>query len=118
MGALLHMADVPAFAQYLETHAARRPPDHLLVEWFAGETPESAAYIGTRVHYTSKYNLFEHAGTVSTLRGGKMPKFAVCYDYLEEPVLFEVRAPTYASMFRSWVHGTPACDCFWVRMCV
>jgi hypothetical protein len=91
MGALLKWSDLPVFASYLLKHASRRPPDHLLVEWYASETVESLAYVKNRTHLTFKYNLLAHIGSVSSLRGGIMPSFAGCYDFLEAPVMFPVR---------------------------
>lgn len=96
MGAVMKTRDLPHFTSYLNEHYGRRPPDHLIVEWYAGEKPQSAEYVGSRVHLTFKFNMFEHLGDSSTLRSGKMPKFAGCYNYLEAPVLFEVRALVFA----------------------
>jgi hypothetical protein len=42
-GALIHGDEVPVLAAYYEQHYRRRPPDHMLVEWFAGETPQRCA---------------------------------------------------------------------------
>ena len=49
----------------------RRPPDHLVVEWFAGETPEAAGHKKGRANIGFKFNLFDHIGVVSTLRSQK-----------------------------------------------
>jgi hypothetical protein len=76
-GIFLHGKDVQPFSEYLERHQARRPPDHLVVEWFAGETSESNRYKhsgdkrSARANIGFKYNLFDHIGTSSTLRSAK-----------------------------------------------
>ena len=84
--------DLTAFGNYLLKHQRRRPPDHLVVEWFAGEKPESKAYKNGRPHVAFKYNLFDHIGERSTLRGSISPSYPICYEPLVEPILFEVEA--------------------------
>ena len=84
--------DLETFGNYLYTHQARRPPDHLVVEWFAGETAESKAYKNSRVNIGFRYNLFDHIGHTSTLRGEKSVTYPKCYDELLEPTVFEVEA--------------------------
>jgi hypothetical protein len=92
-GLLFHNnQDLKTFADYLIKHQARRPPDHLVVEWYAGETPESKDYKQQRVNIGFKYNLFDHLGSVSTLRSGKQATYPRCYDWLVEPTVFEVEA--------------------------
>ena len=91
-GILLHSSDLDAFAAYLTKHQARRPPDHLVVEWYAGETEESKKYKNERVHIGFKYNIFFHLGEVSTLRNQETPLNAYpwCYDLLVPSTVFEV----------------------------
>jgi hypothetical protein len=84
--------DLTAFGNYLLKHQRRRPPDHLVVEWFAGERPEAKRYKNGRPHVAFKYNLFDHIGAKSTLRGKISPAYPICYEPLVEPVLFEVEA--------------------------
>jgi len=84
--------DLLTFAAYLITHQTRRPPDHLVVEWYAGETVEAKGYKGQRVNVGFKYNLFDHLGSVSTLRAGKQASYPRCYDQLLEPTVFQVEA--------------------------
>jgi hypothetical protein len=84
--------DLTAFGNYLIRHQRRRPPDHLVVEWFAGEKPESRRYKNGRPHVAFKYNLFDHIGAKSTLRGSLSPQYPVCYEELVVPILFEVEA--------------------------
>jgi hypothetical protein len=91
MGTVIHTSDAPVFAAYLRSHYHRRPPDHLLVEWFAGETDEAAEYVGKRAHVTFRYNLMEHRGRVSTLRAALAKPMPTCYEQLVYPVLFRVR---------------------------
>ena len=84
--------DLAVFASYLYKHQARRPPDHLVVEWFAGESDESKAYRGKRANIGFRYNLFDHIGASSTLRPDKSGAFPRCYDELLEPTVFAVEA--------------------------
>jgi hypothetical protein len=91
-GIIMNSKDVVVFGQYLLKHQARRPPDHLVVEWYAGETPESKAYKGSRANIGFRYNLFHHLGTISTLRSSSSPKYLTCYEELLEPTVFAVEA--------------------------
>ena len=91
-GVVLHTRDVPEFAWYLSTRLTQRPPDHLLVEWFAGEKPDSAAFVGQRAHFTYKYNLLDHFGRQSSLRAAPQGTFGACFDPLDTGNLFPVEA--------------------------
>ena len=98
-GVFLHDADVDVFANYLVKHQARRPPDHLITEWCAGETEEAKSHklgsqdqVGSRKNVGFRYNLFHHLGVSSTLRSQKQDGFPICYEQLVSPVVFEVEA--------------------------
>ncbi len=91
-GGILRGEDVPVFAGYLDRHLARRPPDHLWVEWFAGERQESAEHKRSRPHVAFRYNVLEHFGATSSLRGKPAPLYAMCYEELSDRVVFEVEA--------------------------
>ena len=98
-GIFLHNADVSVFANYLIKHQARRPPDHLITEWCAGESEEAKAHKlgvqsdqGSRKNLGFRYNLFHHLGVSSTLRSQKQDGFPTCYEQLVSPVVFEVEA--------------------------
>jgi hypothetical protein len=91
-GALIRMADAPLLAGYFRSHLTRRPPDHLTVEWFAGERPESAEHKRGRPHLAFRYNVLEHFGFASSLRDTESPLYAYCYDLLDAAVVFEVEA--------------------------
>mmetsp|Transcript_30231 Transcript_30231/g.30716 ORF Transcript_30231/g.30716 Transcript_30231/m.30716 type:complete len:469 (+) Transcript_30231:81-1487(+) len=91
-GVVMRWRDLHGFAQYLLKHQTRRPPDHLVVEWYAGETEESKRVKNKRVNIGFRYNFFEHLGKISTLRPQQQSGFPGCYDELLEPTVFEVEA--------------------------
>lgn len=91
-GIFMRNNDLEPFAQYLLDNQVRRPPDHLVVEWYAGESKVSAAYKGKRANIGFRYNLFDHLGVVSTLRAQKSGSFPRCYEMLAEPTVFKVEA--------------------------
>lgn len=91
-GIFMHDQDLHRFLSYLLQHQARRPPDHLVVEYYAGETPEAHSVKGSRANIGFKFNLFDHLGVVSTLRSQKMVGFPRCYEMLTEPTVFAVEA--------------------------
>jgi hypothetical protein len=84
--------DIETFTNYLIKHQARRPPDHLVVEWFAGETAEAKEYKRGRAHVGFKYNIMNHLGAVSTLRSALSPAYPTCYDLLVPTTVFEVES--------------------------
>ena len=91
-GVLLRGKDLLPLASYVSSRRRMRPPDHLLVEWFAGETAASKAYRGERRNLAFRYNLLDHIGARSTLREEASPSYPHCYEPLRPPVLFEVEA--------------------------
>ena len=91
-GIFIHDKDIEHFYRYLLDNQIRRPPDHLAVEWFAGESKVSGAYKNGRAHVAYRFNLFDHIGISSTLRRAKQTSFPRCYDTLGVPTLFEVEA--------------------------
>ena len=91
-GIFIHNKDIIPFSEYLLKNQIRRPPDHLVIEWFAGETLFSKKYKGDRKNIGFRYNIFDHIGTISTLRPEKSANYPKCYDELREPTVFEVEA--------------------------
>jgi len=91
-GVFIHDKDISHFYNYLIANQSRRPPDHLAVEWFAGESKVSAKHKNGRAHMAYRFNLFDHIGISSTLRKGKQTTFPRCYEFLGVPTLFEVEA--------------------------
>jgi len=88
--------DLQVFAQYLLAHQARRPPDHLNTEWSCAETAEARQHIQSRAHVTYRYNLFEHLGTVSSLRSEANAAYPACLHEMRTDVVFEVDAFDFA----------------------
>ena len=84
--------DVLYFKSYLLRHYARRPPDHLVVEWYAGEISESKKYISDRKVMAFRHNIANHIGSKSTLRSSKHWSFPGCFEELIAPQVFEVEA--------------------------
>ncbi|KAJ9471197.1 hypothetical protein DIPPA_23473 [Diplonema papillatum] len=84
--------DVAAFSSYLQKHYKRRPPDHLVVEWYAGEIQEARAYFGGRPVMAFRYNILHHIGFHSTLRAAKPWSLPGCFEQLVEPQVFAVEA--------------------------
>lgn len=91
-GIFMHNTDLHAFLVYLLDNQRRRPPDHLVVEYYAGETAKAKQIKGDRANIGFKYNLFNHLGEVSTLRSARMTGFPRCYEVLAEPTVFKVEA--------------------------
>jgi hypothetical protein len=50
----------------------------------------SALLRGDRVHTAFKYNILDHFGKVSTLRGTVSPRYPRCFTEVKQPVVFEV----------------------------
>ena len=95
----LHVCRRPCFSLHcfllLLLKKERRPPDHLVVEWFAGETLQSISVKNSRSHFSFRYNILHHLGIVSTLRSEKSKSFPKCFEELGEPTLFKVEAFDY-----------------------
>lgn len=86
--------DVAAFRTYLLRHFNRRPPDHLVVEWYAKESREAVAYFGhARRVMAFRYNVAQHlGGHKSTLRVEEAWSLPGCFTELIAPQVFVVEA--------------------------
>src|SRR5690606_1497785 len=74
--------DIKIFSNYLNTHAYRRPPDHLCSEFLANERPQYLpnGYLQNRKYIGFRYNIFDHMGEISTLRESKHWSFPKCHN--------------------------------------
>ena len=91
-GVILRGDDLGAVARYFGARVAKRPPDHLMVEWMARESDEARAYLGGRRNLAFRYNVLDHIGATSSLRSTTSPTYPRCYEALGEPTLFAVEA--------------------------
>jgi len=66
-GFVIRDSDLPSLITHLAAHPSRRPPDHLLFEWFSGERPDTAKFALGRSYRIFRHNLFFHIGSISTL---------------------------------------------------
>jgi len=81
--------DVIEAANYVEVNRARRPPDHLLVEFVIGETAYAAKYKNGRPHLAYRFNALEHIGSASTIRVQRdHSPYVSCWEPLNSSVLF------------------------------
>jgi len=78
-GVVLCQADLPALQRHLLTHFERRPPDHLLFEWFSGERADTRALAAGRSYRIFRHNLFFHIGTKSTINQPSHRFIPGCY---------------------------------------
>mmetsp|Transcript_97271 Transcript_97271/g.167637 ORF Transcript_97271/g.167637 Transcript_97271/m.167637 type:complete len:511 (-) Transcript_97271:367-1899(-) len=91
-GIIFQQRDLQEFRGYLYAHYNRRPPDHLVVEWYAGETPPAKRYVGNRRPAAFRWNILLHGGQVSSLRSARSGQFPGCFKDLVFPTVFEVEA--------------------------
>ena len=97
-GIIMHnsdpVQDLRRFRDYLLRHFNRRPPDHLVVEFYAKESKEARKYFGADRHVMAfRYNVAKHiGGTQSTLREESAWSFPGCFTELIAPQVFPVEA--------------------------
>jgi len=81
-GIILRDDDLDEMKEYYLSRYEARPPDHLMSEWTLKETTRAKSYLKDRTYICYKYNLFDHLGTVSSLRASSSPSYPRCYDKL------------------------------------
>jgi len=80
-GLVFQMRDLQPFGEYLRQRLTERPPDHVVVEWFASETDTSKSHFNGRPNMAFKHNLFAHLGQVSSI-GKDIRQTPQCFDQL------------------------------------
>ena len=101
--------DVPNLREHIAKGYGRRPPDHLIFEWFAGESAETKAYANGRSFRIFRYNTFHHIGHISTLAQPKNRFAPGCYSLLYDWVMRSTRTLTLTltpgcySLLYDWV---------------
>ncbi len=102
-GVVVRQADLPALQRHLQVHFERRPPDHLLFEWFSGERDDTRALAAGRSYRIYRHNLFFHIGTKSTINQPSHRFIPGCY-----ALLYDWLLP--AEVFNEKVLLTSACS--------
>ena len=70
-GIVVRQPDLPSLTAHLQLHFARRPPDHLLFEWFSGERQDTKCanrrrHTASHVHTRTRHDTHAHAqGTLA-----------------------------------------------------
>ena len=97
-GVVVKGGDLPSLTEHLAAHFSRRPPDHLLFEWFSGERGDTKRRAAGRSYRISRYNTFHHIGHLSTLaqpKGRYNPGcYALLYDWLLPAEVFNEKVHT------------------------
>lgn len=91
-GIVMRSADLPSLREHLAANAARRPPDHLVYEWFTGEWHTKQRlpgkpYADGRSYRAYRHNLWYHIGHVSTLAQPANRHTPRCYELLYDWLL-------------------------------
>lgn len=80
-GLIFQSRDLQPFGDYLRDRLTERPPDHLVVEWFASETARSKAHFRGRPNMAFRHNLFAHLGMISSI-GKELRQTPQCFSQL------------------------------------
>lgn len=84
-GLLFQARDLKVFGPYLLSRLATRPPDHIVVEWFASETAAARKYLKGRKNAAYRYQLWEHLGSVSSIGANHNAQVTPkCYELLAD----------------------------------
>eukprot|EP00741_Cyanophora_paradoxa_P011373 tig00020556_g10986.t1 len=69
-GVIVKGANASALADYLDRHARRRPPDHLVSEWYLAEKPDAALTPpdGRAGNMAYRWNILSHLGRQSSIK--------------------------------------------------
>jgi len=119
-GLIFQARDLPVFQKYLQNRLTARPPDHVVVEWFASETPESKTYLKGRPNMAFRHNLFLHLGAVSSI-GKDTRTTPMCYEVLNQLMVdvesFNIHACMDDDISPCAMRRSPPKLISWERLC-